>query len=433
MAKFLDLPLELRREIYSYLLLDINVSSLYDEEPNCSLGYLRGNEVFNSLFPSLSFSHIVEPEEETVPRLKFCTSLFTTNKQLSKDALDYFYTENKFVGVECPSSSPTFGCWIGELIPLALVEIKVLQNTVSLEKNLIMMGNLISRWGEKPARSSGTIIVFAARHLRTFAQMLNYWQAQYDILPQVPAQPLTIDLTMQFNLKSGRYDYGYLGTGQGGTISTLVDGLKALRKYVHPTTTTWRSTLHIRGDLPQDLAKEIDESFQHEITVESLMDTCRIWLRQGNKNLRFSHSNLAMKWYTFAANVKDKAWEGYASDTSQTGFGQPTIYYICAHMGLTCASIREFAFAQHIWGKILQEYMNSKKDHDERTQKFLGRLHGHMGSAFMDLDKPSRALRHFRRAFAYIPNDRNILMALYQLENQAHSEEEKAMQALRYL
>jgi hypothetical protein len=66
-ATITSIPRELRRKIYSYLLLDQNVVEF-------------------------TLMHCLRPS--------YTTALFTVNKQLSDESLHYFFTENAFVGVE---------------------------------------------------------------------------------------------------------------------------------------------------------------------------------------------------------------------------------------------------------------------------------------------------------------------------------------------
>ena len=73
MASFEALPLELRQEIYSYLLVDHNVAKI------------SGLDEF------------LEP--------CFSTSLFLLNKQISRESIRYFYSKNAFIYVEWPTFS----------------------------------------------------------------------------------------------------------------------------------------------------------------------------------------------------------------------------------------------------------------------------------------------------------------------------------------
>ena len=91
MASLLTLPPELRREIHSYLLIDHNVVDKFDRKLE---GYK--DTLFNSLVPHYS------------------TAMFYVNKQLSEEAVDYFYSENAFVLIrwkECDATLHNYGIW----------------------------------------------------------------------------------------------------------------------------------------------------------------------------------------------------------------------------------------------------------------------------------------------------------------------------------
>jgi hypothetical protein len=72
---FTTIPLELRYQIYSYLLLDRNAAYVASEDSKISY-------------------------ERTIVKFKYDTALFTVSKQISVESLEYFYSQNTFVIIE---------------------------------------------------------------------------------------------------------------------------------------------------------------------------------------------------------------------------------------------------------------------------------------------------------------------------------------------
>ena len=75
MARLTDLPLELRHEVYSYLLLPQNSKKPKKKSVKSEVG------TFAVIYPAMA------------------TSLFTVNRTISKETLTYFYRENGFVAI----------------------------------------------------------------------------------------------------------------------------------------------------------------------------------------------------------------------------------------------------------------------------------------------------------------------------------------------
>ena len=81
MVSFQSLPVELRYEIYSYLLIDHNVADLVEK--------VTTRAVLEALVPS------------------FSVGLFRVNKAVSEEAINYFYTENAFALISWKMLSKT--------------------------------------------------------------------------------------------------------------------------------------------------------------------------------------------------------------------------------------------------------------------------------------------------------------------------------------
>ena len=177
MATFFDLPLELRREVYSYLLLDSSVFNV-DERHDGFGDFLRSGPTHGDLFPGMRCASSLPSrrfDQRRLPRLNFCTSLFTTNKRLSDESLQYFYTENKFVLFDLDLWG--VGRYASRLIPLVCMDEYSTKDTRFLTKNLPMIVTMSFKFRRQcliPGFASASRVVFAARHLEIFTMILNY-------------------------------------------------------------------------------------------------------------------------------------------------------------------------------------------------------------------------------------------------------------------
>jgi hypothetical protein len=206
-----DMPLEIRRNIYANLLLDQNVSR-FDAK-----GY-------------------VSPHFET--------SLFTVNKEISAESLQFFYTENAFISFEVrvPLKVDKLHRTGFKLLP---------ESRVRCCRNFIVKFQLQRVPKEYTGNSAGYEIVpsmfaiFAARQLPLFMMLVNHSNIHSWNMGFVPEVKLVF--------RAGR---GYF-KNQDQTLAMLVNSFKRLRGNLDPNarisgvgpTQNMSLTIHGRRDL----------------------------------------------------------------------------------------------------------------------------------------------------------------------------------------
>ena len=153
MSSFTTLPLELRREVYSYLLRD-NKACVEETITNCK-----------------SFSG-----HTTIFRPKYSTGLFTVSKQISAEALDYFYGENAFVAVKAPNvQALTTARQLFPTIRWYSEDVKKSFRDRCLAKMALVARIMVYHTGENPPshKASYMAIMLSARHLTVLIHIIN--------------------------------------------------------------------------------------------------------------------------------------------------------------------------------------------------------------------------------------------------------------------
>ncbi|MCJ1326094.1 hypothetical protein MMC10_002758 [Thelotrema lepadinum] len=153
MASFATLPLELRREVYSYLLRDTN-AYIESDITNCQ-----------------SFSG-----HTTVFRPRYSTSLFTVSKQISAEALDYFYVENAFVAVKAPNvQALSTGRQLFPAVRWFSDDVKKSKKENCLTRMAMVARIMVYHAGETPPspKNPYMAIVLSARNLKVLIRIIN--------------------------------------------------------------------------------------------------------------------------------------------------------------------------------------------------------------------------------------------------------------------
>ena len=215
MASFTSLPLELRREIYSYLLLDYNVVTLG------SGGHLK---------------------------CVFSTGLFLVNRRISCESLTYFYKENSFISIaiskrDFPALFET--CDFGQQIPLKSMPFpnmdlsKAISCRFSLHAyfymNLGGLGGLISE--------STSLYVLSLRQLIPFMTSFGY-------IRSMQGQWAEIGANILFCSKCSREN--------PNTTRRIVDALISVR----PSDECPFGTVVVSGDVDLKLSQRIEKALK---------------------------------------------------------------------------------------------------------------------------------------------------------------------------
>ncbi|MCJ1325026.1 hypothetical protein MMC10_001688 [Thelotrema lepadinum] len=256
---FQDLPLELRRLVYEYLLSDND--TCYPKHP------LYGHRL-------------------DIARLRpmYCTSLFTVSKQISEEAIEFFY-ENGFVAAE-DFFQETQNCHIPLITVNGTTPRIPVQNFVLM---ISMRGAQEIENRQYMERSSGysgpkQTIVFAVKHLNLFMAMLPYVQAWRlrNIGPRHMNPPAVkgTSLTFTFGPRTGEYDFPRVSPR---SVTTVRDALGRLRDF--PTSQDaieGKIAMKIDGNIDQKLADDLLNSFRSPMKSSHVADDLEFLLREGN-------------------------------------------------------------------------------------------------------------------------------------------------------
>ncbi|MCJ1326100.1 hypothetical protein MMC10_002764 [Thelotrema lepadinum] len=220
-AAFIRLPIELRFEIYSYVLLSFN--SVTEKRTNNSFALRHNRSVLQ--LPQIS------------------TGLFTVNKQISLETLYYFYKENAFVAIKTLDGD--VGLWCQYLFPHFLWlrphrEAGVLEKkTQCLQRvGLVITINEEMQW----PLSEPDILVFSVRYLPTVVLVLNNIRLAY-------YNDTHNEVQLDFRLESSNYKRSRK------TADIIMSSLKSLKTfYTDDNDDSSCTTFSISGDIDEKQA-----------------------------------------------------------------------------------------------------------------------------------------------------------------------------------
>ena len=250
MASFTALPVEIRREIYSYLLLTHNA---HVEEPVECSGTASDEGIV--LIPSIS------------------TSLFTVNKKISAEALWYFYRENSFVAI-CSEMYNAFA-YIRAVVPCfrfrpySKVDRREIRKRQTCLRKVILIGTFKLRHpvSHRPDKAERDVHVCATRHLLVLIRLLNVSHLGC----AVPGQ----SIEAKFNFKLGRTYY----TENKRVVEVLIKTLEALTvPWLESAETFMTCRLHGKIGV---IGKNRFESQVSVFSLDILFDYCRWALKSG--------------------------------------------------------------------------------------------------------------------------------------------------------
>ncbi|MCJ1332167.1 hypothetical protein MMC10_008859 [Thelotrema lepadinum] len=242
----MSLPLELRQLIYSYLLLDTNVT------------YFNGTRSF----ASAGFQ----------PRLltRFAVSLFTLNRRVSQEALEYFYYQNGFVALQ--NFFPDFAQFVSRLIPMVILDKRARCSCPYLEQIFVFKASMTCAKDKKDIQrdySCGVTLVFSTTHLTLTMTLLKYWMSLLESVESVA-------ISLTFNLKSGRYDYSQVNR----ITTSVMSGVTCLTNFPALPYRGGQSKYEIYGDIGVDQASELFWIMHVPMTVTTFIADIRLLLQQ---------------------------------------------------------------------------------------------------------------------------------------------------------
>ena len=288
MATFMSLPFELRCQIYSYLLIDINVAA-----PD----FLRDPPLDVSLWPC----GLVKPQIRAVGRRRlytqFSVALFRVSKQLSEETLEFFYSKNKFVSFHGLSSfieHDASGYFPAIRITsrsrregLTQIQNVAVEVEVAFRDGCLWVGNKAS------GHRQNETYVFSARHLPILVALWNYGSFS------ASAMGGSSVFSFHFRVRSGKYDYS-----RGSLeIETIVSQLKELRnrgESEDETEAGEAAGFLLSGDLGEDLNKDLADPIRQPLTSASWIATRRYVIQEANNLQASGFLFLARQWYKAA-------------------------------------------------------------------------------------------------------------------------------------
>ena len=242
MSSLMNLPLELRWVIYSHLLLDSNSSDT-----------------------RTSIAATQEEEREYV-RPKFCTSLFTVNKQISKESLQYFYGENNFIiARNCFKRTLEL---VKLLFPTITLKEAGLPMESALHRRTVLMISVAVECespGFKSENVSEEKIVFAARHFALLVGILKtdgiWYQSPKDAIE-------SICYNFTFNLSAGQFENARVLRMK----HTFTHTLRSLTPFAMPQGLQEKIDYSIGGKIDQEQASELLHSLRLPISTTGLLE-----------------------------------------------------------------------------------------------------------------------------------------------------------------
>ena len=222
------------------------------------------------------------------PRPIFCTSLFRVCKEVSKEALAFFYSENSFVAAEGFFQRIWGDCYVPQialndpsgpttLYPHSPLVIRM-NGTKEIEEKWINPYDWRSPY---PTRT----IVFAAKHLGTFLARLshaNIWTGgRFDTLRPTPRAVKEAGIAFRFNLRNG--ENSHLQVSQR-TVATIIDALGNFKEFpISPDVIEGRKLdISVTGDIDPNLADELMHSFRSPMQPSHFARDMELLLQEGN-------------------------------------------------------------------------------------------------------------------------------------------------------
>ena len=266
-ASFTTVPPEIRREVYSYLLRDTN-SYVESDITNCQ-----------------SFSGrctLIAPD--------YCTSLFTVNKQISNEALEYFYVQNAFVAVQAPDMEVLLAsCQFFPAINWFSTERTSSFQKHSLAKMALVARIMIHRAGEIPQslEQPYAALMLSARHLETLIRIFN---SKFSSLADGNHE---VRVYLKFQLNDSYYE---------GKESVANHILKPLESFKSSPLTSGGPPLDfvIRGD--EGKAKYLLELTKPVHTSEDVLGNCKWAFHRGDEASTQARYGVAENFYNLVQN-----------------------------------------------------------------------------------------------------------------------------------
>ena len=279
MVTFINLPLEIRREIYQYLLLGSEVSERFEHDRNA----VRSQGIVLQI-PQIS------------------TGLFTVNKQISCEALQYFYQQNAFVAIKAPFGPAFRYCRF--LFP-CFSWLSWGQEEADLDNRMqcIEKVGLVINWASKllsprsvndaeiAALREPQTLVFSIRYLPTAIRILN--NEQYPWLPNKK-----IEMHLNFRLGSS------FCKGYPKFADVIVSSLKNLKTHYikDHEPYVWVS---ISGDIDKGRSDSLLTSkLPHHSRRDPILN-CEWAIEMGDRESRKGNFTQAENYYDMIARFLD--------------------------------------------------------------------------------------------------------------------------------
>ena len=260
MYSFAELPFELRCNICSYLLKD-------------------DNTYYPPAGKSIVSWWMYDKPTSRPPQPVFCTSLFTVNKQVSAETLEYFYTQNLFVAVEDVIAD---SCLKDYFLFITLPHLPNETATTPQIPSQNLALTVRMEGAEKIDKQFTTHgfrkkIVFSGRYLGLFLVLMSHDSKWTGITEPVEG----IGITFTFNLQRGEYNFSLVPRN----IDTIVDAIAMLRDFPKSANLIGGVAYCVVGDIldeNQKLAKELLDGFLSPYDRQVMYRDINFILREAN-------------------------------------------------------------------------------------------------------------------------------------------------------
>ena len=306
MPSFETIPLELRHKIFSYLLIDHNVTEL--DSRNVTEHHFYDEDLLdNDEKAELDRCRILLP--------RFVTSLFYVSKQLSSESIWYFYSQNAFIRIEVPTvCSARFAqfrrCCI--MKPVDWADSFSLQNRMN-KRFALLMRILYKQHNPSVSRSTAYMVI-STNQFSKLVRLMN--GDHYGLFCD---DPLTkIDITLDLVLEASFFK---------GNLSVRNKILNSIRLIKGRETYGRKLCFQFKGKFGREVAATAGHQCLKPLNQAAVCDYSREFLNLGNELFRKGFYEEAKGAYTATSEVlaetpfyRNLGFEGIGSPLHTCGF-----------------------------------------------------------------------------------------------------------------
>lgn len=373
-VSLLDIPIEIRLKIYSYLLAEQNVTVLRTD---------------GTLHP------------------RYETALFRVNKQIYEESHSYFHSENAFVLVE--NHEAYFLSTCRRAIPLTIpAPAQTFKNYV-LKVQIQSCNKRIAKKEYESGRA-----VFAGRHVTNFVRLLN---AEHSILRNT-GNKTRVDLLYRTQCRNYR--------GNGRIYNCVTEGIKGIRPIENGSGS--QLTIKVHGDVDVGKANEIQSAVLPSYNAISALLDGKIAKEQGNALYKAGDYNAARAEYLIAVYTFASYKDEFDQDPALMHEFETLFINISTNSSLLDSKQGRHRSAVSQARKAL-DMSNSRSIGDTPDQQVKHRYR--LGCALADNGQDLEAANELEIAAAFAPENMSIRAKLKQVHTRLARHQKKSDSTFR--